>query len=239
MYSLSVITSIFSEMEWDCSTKEDMLDSSLGLTENIIMSYLGLTEDKTTELLCIQAFLKSKVITKQAAMSCFFSQQINYSKNASFLLSQDTDRNNPKDLAKFLLSQNSDQLQQQISFQPAVNTWGSYVKSVIFCGWRCSLIWALCLTGLLSADYEADEAPLTDEEEWPISQEELRKKISKQVGEIRIEWSVLIVECGFLPPCYCFYLLSPSFVFFRLPVIPFLISGFIPPSCVTSLISLF
>lgn len=39
-------------------------------------------------------------------------------------------------------------------------------------------------TGLLSVDYEADEAPLTDEEEWPISQEELRKKISKQVGGI-------------------------------------------------------
>lgn len=39
-------------------------------------------------------------------------------------------------------------------------------------------------TGLLSVDHEADEAPLTDEEEWPISQEELRKKISKQVGEI-------------------------------------------------------
>lgn len=39
-------------------------------------------------------------------------------------------------------------------------------------------------TGLLSVDYEADEAPLTDEEEWPISQEELRKKISKQVAEI-------------------------------------------------------
>lgn len=38
-------------------------------------------------------------------------------------------------------------------------------------------------TGLLSVDYEADEAPLTDEEEWPISQEELRKKLSKQVGE--------------------------------------------------------
>lgn len=39
-------------------------------------------------------------------------------------------------------------------------------------------------TGLLSVDYEADEAPLTDEEEWPLSQEELRKKLSKQVGEI-------------------------------------------------------
>lgn len=40
------------------------------------------------------------------------------------------------------------------------------------------------LTTLPRADYEPDEAPLTDEEEWPISQEELRKKISKQVGEI-------------------------------------------------------
>lgn len=40
------------------------------------------------------------------------------------------------------------------------------------------------LTGLFSVDYEADESPLTDEEEWPISQEELRKKISKQVGEM-------------------------------------------------------
>lgn len=57
------------------------------------------------------------------------------------------------------------------------------------------------LTGLLSADYEADEAPLTDEEEWPISQEELRKKISKQVGEII--WMVigLSSDCGFFLPC--------------------------------------
>lgn len=58
---ISVITSIFSKMEWDCPTKEDMLDPSPELTENNIMSYLGLTEDKTTELLGIQAFLSSKV----------------------------------------------------------------------------------------------------------------------------------------------------------------------------------
>lgn len=62
-FLLSVITSIFSKMEWDCSTKGDTLDSSLGLAENNIMSYLGLTEDKTTELLSIQAFLNSKVNT--------------------------------------------------------------------------------------------------------------------------------------------------------------------------------
>lgn len=48
-------------MEWDCSTAEDMPGSSMGLAEDNIMSYLGLTEDKTTELLSIQAFLNSKV----------------------------------------------------------------------------------------------------------------------------------------------------------------------------------
>lgn len=62
-FSFTVVTSIFSKMEWDCSTKEDTLDSSLGLAENNIMPYLGLTEDKTTELLSIQAFLYSKVNT--------------------------------------------------------------------------------------------------------------------------------------------------------------------------------
>eukprot|EP00066_Takifugu_rubripes_P023044 XP_011612310.1 PREDICTED: coiled-coil domain-containing protein 63-like [Takifugu rubripes] len=121
----AVISRFFSKMEWDCSTKEDSLGSTMGLAENI-MSHLGLTEDKTTELLSIQAFLNSK----------------------------NADRNKPKEFAKFLLSQNTEQLQQPISFQPAVN----------------------------SAEYEPDEAPLTDEEEWPISQEELRKKISKQSG---------------------------------------------------------
>lgn len=67
-------------MDWDGSTKEDRLGSTMGLAENI-MSYLGLTEDKTTELLSIQAFLNSKVNTLQGIMSCMFSQQLNYSKN--------------------------------------------------------------------------------------------------------------------------------------------------------------
>lgn len=80
-------------------------------------------------------------------LTCLFSQQLNYSENAFFLLSQDADRNNPKDLAKFLLSQNSEQLQQQISFQPAVNTWASFFsvkyKSLIIFGWSCSPIAAV------------------------------------------------------------------------------------------------
>lgn len=62
-------------MEWDCPAKEDTLDPSQGLAENNIMSYLGLTEDKTTELLSIQAFLHSKVNTKQVLLNCLFPQQ--------------------------------------------------------------------------------------------------------------------------------------------------------------------
>lgn len=65
-------------MEWDGSTKEDTLGSSVGLSENNIMSYLGLTEDKTTELLGIQAFLSSKVNSKQVVFTCSLSQQLDY-----------------------------------------------------------------------------------------------------------------------------------------------------------------
>lgn len=176
-------------MEWDSSTKEDMPGSSVGFAESTIMSYLGLTEDKTTELLSIQAFLNSKVNSWQVGLSCLLLQQLNYSKNAFLLLSKDADRNNPKDLAKFLLSENSEQLLQQISFQPAVNMWVAYIFSNLYWTFAFGMktaVWPVMsrMTALLSADYETDEAPLTDEEEWPISQEELRKKISKQVGGI-------------------------------------------------------
>lgn len=66
-------------MEWDCSTKEDTLGSSVGLCENNIMSYLGLTEDKTTELLGIQVYLNSKVNSKQV-VTCLVLQQLDYSQ---------------------------------------------------------------------------------------------------------------------------------------------------------------
>lgn len=35
------------------------------------------------------------------------------------------------------------------------------------------------LVGLLSTDYDAEESPVTDEEERPLSQEELRKRINR------------------------------------------------------------
>ncbi|XP_029288040.1 coiled-coil domain-containing protein 114 [Cottoperca gobio] len=120
------VNSIFSEMECDRSVMEDILGSSTEINENNIMSYLGLVEQKTNELLTIQAFLNSKDLEKDY---------------------------NPKDLAKFLLGQNPELLQQSVSIQPAPN----------------------------SVEYDAEESPVTDEEERPLSQGELRKRIIKGV----------------------------------------------------------
>ncbi|XP_029950711.1 coiled-coil domain-containing protein 114 [Salarias fasciatus] len=117
------VNSILSVLQCDRSAIEDMLGSS---TENNIMSYLGLVEQKTDELLTVQAFLSSKDLEK------------NY---------------NPIDLPKFLLGQNPDVLQQKISTQPAAN----------------------------SVEYDAEDSPITDEDERPLSQGELRKKILKGV----------------------------------------------------------
>ncbi|KAI3369946.1 hypothetical protein L3Q82_024753, partial [Scortum barcoo] len=125
------VNSIFSKMECDRSVIEDALGSSTGITENNIMSYLGLVEQKTNELLTIQAFLNSKDLEKDY---------------------------NPKDLAKFLLGQNPELLQQNTNIQPAIN----------------------------SVDYDAEESPVTDEEEQPLSQEDLRKRIIKGVSAIVI-----------------------------------------------------
>ncbi|KAM6947019.1 coiled-coil domain-containing protein 114 [Lycodopsis pacificus] len=120
------VNSIFSKMDCDRSVMEDLLGSSTGISENNIMSYLGLVEQKTNELLTIQAFLNSKDLEKDY---------------------------NPKDLAKFLLGQNPELLQQSVSIQPSIN----------------------------GVEYDAEESPVTDEEERPLSQGELRKRILKGI----------------------------------------------------------
>ncbi|XP_074500095.1 coiled-coil domain-containing protein 114 isoform X1 [Sebastes fasciatus] len=120
------VNSIFSKVECDRSVIEDTLGSSSGISENNIMSYLGLVEQKTNELLTIQAFLNSKDLEKDY---------------------------NPKDLAKFLLGQNPELLQKSVSIQPAIN----------------------------SVEYDAEESPVTDEEERPLSQWELRRRIMEGV----------------------------------------------------------
>ncbi|XP_056292678.1 coiled-coil domain-containing protein 114 [Pseudoliparis swirei] len=120
------VNSIFSQMDWDRSVIEDILGSSTGISENNIMSYLGLVEQKTNELLTIQAFLNSKDLEKEY---------------------------NPKDLATFLLGQNPELLQQSVSVQPPIN----------------------------SAEHDAEDSPVTDEEERPLSQGELRQRILKAI----------------------------------------------------------
>ncbi|XP_059184852.1 coiled-coil domain-containing protein 114 [Centropristis striata] len=122
------VNSIFSKMECDRSVIEDTLGSSSGISENNIMSYLGLVEQKTNQLLTIQAFINSKDLEKDY---------------------------NPKDLAKFLLGQNPELLQRNISIQPPIN----------------------------SVEYDAEDSPVTDEEERPLSQGELRRRIMKGVQQ--------------------------------------------------------
>nr|XP_020453588.1 coiled-coil domain-containing protein 63-like isoform X2 [Monopterus albus] len=88
------VTSIFSKLECDHSVIEDMLGSSTGISDYNIMSYLGLVEQKTNELLTVQAFLKSKDLEKDY---------------------------NPKDLATFIMGQNPELLLQKISIHSAIN----------------------------------------------------------------------------------------------------------------------
>ncbi|XP_059926387.1 coiled-coil domain-containing protein 114 [Gadus macrocephalus] len=120
------VNRIFSKMDSDRSAIDDLLGSTAGINENNIMTYLGLVEQKTNELVAMQAFLRSK----------------------------DTDKDyNPKDLATFILGQNPDMLRQSNAIQ----------------------------TTITGDDHEAEESHLTDEEERPLSQGELRQRIMKGV----------------------------------------------------------
>ncbi|CAL8338805.1 unnamed protein product [Lota lota] len=127
------VNRIFSKMDGDRSVIDDLLGSTAGINENNMMTYLGLVEQKTNELVAMQAFLRSK----------------------------DTDKDyNPKDLATFLLGQNPDMLRQSNAIQ----------------------------TTIIGDDHEAEETHLTDEEERPLSQGELRQRIMK--GVMRKEGSL-------------------------------------------------
>ncbi|XP_053301893.1 coiled-coil domain-containing protein 114 [Pleuronectes platessa] len=123
------VKSTFSTMECDRSVIEDMLGSSTGISENNIMSYLGLLEQKTNELLTIQAFLNSKDLEKDY---------------------------NPKDLPKFLLGQDPELLQQDTTLHPPV----------------------------ISVEHDTEESLVTLEEERPLSQGELRRRI---MGSIQLK----------------------------------------------------
>ncbi|KAM9813820.1 coiled-coil domain-containing protein 63-like [Neosynchiropus ocellatus] len=61
---ISGLNDILSNVECGRSSLEDKLGFSSGINENNIMSYLSLVEQKTNELLSIQAFLHYKGLTK-------------------------------------------------------------------------------------------------------------------------------------------------------------------------------
>lgn len=102
---------------------------------------------------------------------------------------QDVEKDyNPKDLAKFLLCQNPELLQQNVSIQPALNRSVFYLcvikhsESVVCTCKHLEEKMLNLLVGLLSVDYDAEESLLPDEYERPLSQGELRKTIMKRVS---------------------------------------------------------
>lgn len=73
---------------------------------------------------------QSKQLTSHYVLHVFTTVEL--FQKMLFFISKDADRNKPKDFAKFLLSPNSEQLQLQISFQPAVNRWAAYIVSNLY-----------------------------------------------------------------------------------------------------------
>lgn len=73
---LTGISSILFKTQCDCSVLEDALGSSAGITENNIMSYMSLVEQKTIELLAIRAYLDSKVTSQLVALLLFHQFQL-------------------------------------------------------------------------------------------------------------------------------------------------------------------
>lgn len=58
----SGVDSIFKEVGCDYAAVEERLGFTSGITETNIVTYLDLIEEKTNELLSVQAFLKFKVV---------------------------------------------------------------------------------------------------------------------------------------------------------------------------------
>ena len=57
----SGVESLFSKTSCDRSTINDMLGSAAGVTDETIMQYLGLIEQRTNELLAVNMYIDSKV----------------------------------------------------------------------------------------------------------------------------------------------------------------------------------
>ncbi len=55
------IDSVFSKIGCDSTAITDMLGGHAGVTETTVLQYLGIVEQRTNELLQLQAFLHAKV----------------------------------------------------------------------------------------------------------------------------------------------------------------------------------
>ncbi|XP_043978930.1 coiled-coil domain-containing protein 114 isoform X2 [Gambusia affinis] len=123
------VDSIFKEVGCDYAAVEERLGFTSGITETNIVTYLDLIEEKTNELLSVQAFLKFKE------------------------LKDDFDA---ADLARNFLGQNPD-LKRDLSAHTSVS----------------------------SLESGPEEPPITDEDDRPLSHEELCKKLMRR----KAEWS--------------------------------------------------
>lgn len=56
------IESVFSKISCDVTTVTDMLGGHAGVTNNTVLQYLGIVEQRTNELLQLQAFIHAKVV---------------------------------------------------------------------------------------------------------------------------------------------------------------------------------
>uniref|UniRef100_A0A4W4HMA8 ODAD1 central coiled coil region domain-containing protein n=1 Tax=Electrophorus electricus TaxID=8005 RepID=A0A4W4HMA8_ELEEL len=111
------VNSIFIKINCDHAMVDDWLDSSSRIRDSSIMSYLSLVEQRTSQLLTLQAFLNSKDLEKDY---------------------------DPKMVAQCLLGQNPE-LQKE--------------------------------TAVIREDNDSEESLFTDEDDRPLTQEELRQRI--------------------------------------------------------------
>ncbi|XP_054883554.1 coiled-coil domain-containing protein 114 isoform X2 [Poeciliopsis prolifica] len=123
------VDSIFKEVGCDYAAVEERLGFTSGITESNIITYLDLIEEKTNDLLSVQAFLKFKE------------------------LKDDFDA---ADVARNFLGQNPD-LKRDVSVHASAS----------------------------SLETASEEQPITDEDDRPLSHQELCKKIMRR----KAEWS--------------------------------------------------
>ncbi|XP_014902763.1 coiled-coil domain-containing protein 114 isoform X2 [Poecilia latipinna] len=123
------VDSMFKDVGCDYATVEERLGFTSGITESNIITYLDLIEEKTNELLSVQAFLKFKELK---------------------------DGFDAADLARSIIGQKPD-LKRDLSAH----------------------------TSMSSLEAGPEEPPITDEDDRPLSHEELCKKIMRR----KTEWS--------------------------------------------------